>query len=98
MTESAATTMSIIRPSEDAVPLPPRLSPTNPNRGPAAPGECKILRLKRKRNEEPLDGLRTYLSTRRSEFQTRLTRCIWTVVEQALVTGQSPTKEDHPHP
>lgn len=62
MATTATTSVSIILPSD----LTPPLTPAKAGGGSATPGECKILRLKRKRNEEPLDGLRRYFLTRRS--------------------------------
>jgi hypothetical protein len=73
MTTNATNKVSIIPPSEDGTLLTTPLTPANANGGLAATGEYKILRLKRKRNEEPLDGLRRHPLTRRSELQTRLT-------------------------
>ena len=72
-TTNAITDVSITPPSGGGKHSTPTLSPVNANSGAAAPGEYKILRLKRKRNEEPLDGLRKHPLTRCSELQTRLT-------------------------
>ena len=68
MTTNATPNVSIIPPSGDANLLTPPLTSANANSGLTAPGEYKILRLKRKRHEEPLDGLRRHLLTRHSEL------------------------------
>lgn len=75
MTTNATTQVSIVPPSDDGKSLTPPLTSANANGGSAATatGEYQILRLKRKRNEEPLDGLRRHPLTRHSELQTRLT-------------------------
>ena len=96
MTTNPTTEAFIIPPSGDGKHLTPTSNPVNANSGGTASGEYKILRLKRKRNEEPLDGLRRHLFTRRSELRTRLTWYVWTVVEQALVAGESPARGDLP--
>ena len=75
MTTNTTAQVSIIPPSEDENSLALPLTSANANSGSVAPatGEYQILRLKRKRNEEPLDGLRRHPLTRHSEPQTRLT-------------------------
>jgi hypothetical protein len=70
---NATTQVSIIPPSDDGKLLTPPLTSVNTKTVSTATGEYKILRLKRKRNEEPLDGLRKHPLTRHTELQTRLT-------------------------
>ncbi len=72
-TTNSTTQVLNIPPPDDVKLLTHPLTAANADSGPAATGEYKILRLKRKRNEEPLDGLRRHPLTRRSELQTRLT-------------------------
>ena len=68
MTTNATTQVSIIPPSDDGQPLSPPLTLANADSSSAPTGEYKILRLKRKRNEEPLDGLCRQPLTRRSHL------------------------------
>lgn len=72
MTTNPTIQVSIIPSSDDGKPPTPPLTLANADSGSAPTGEYKILRLKRKRNEEPLDGLCRHPLTRHPELQTRL--------------------------